>query len=86
MASGGHGQGACVRSMRFSSFARLNSCRYFATLRVDTSPTGAFFGAFLAFLATTSERIFDDASPMRSERVEAIMRKTRPHTDGSCVR
>jgi hypothetical protein len=76
-----------VRSMSCSFLSvRLNRLRYLATLSVATSPTGPFFCCFLAFFATTSERILPLASPMRSESVAAIIRKTGPHSLGSVAR
>ena len=55
---------------------------HLVTLSVETSACG-LSAAFFELFATTSERILDDASPMRSESVAAIMRKTRPQSFGS---
>lgn len=72
-----------VRSIRASSLCRLNSCRYLLALRVATSWEGLTVAAFLELFATTSWRILEEASPMRSESVAAIILKTRPHIFGS---
>ena len=73
-----------MRSASAASFGSWNSVRSFARLSVAISFCPPFFdSSFFAFFATTSERIFADASVIRSEIVVASILNMRPDSCGS---